>query len=111
MRKFRKVLAILMILSALCLLLGCTPEEEGTKPTDQLPTPTEPQNPAPTAQNGTAPELNGTGEARTPEGSGEAGTPAGTGEELPAPEDTTEEEEIISGYTIEIDENYGVGGN
>ncbi len=108
MRKFRKPIAILIVLSVLCLLLGCTPDREETQPTNTLPAPVvDSDRPAPTGQTENAPIPD------TPDGSGEAADPTG-GEPGPEIEPSTEEEEdsdIEDTVTIIVDDNIGVGGN
>ena len=99
----RKILAIILILSALSLLLGCTPNKEETKPTVTPPDITEPNRTEPAEQTGTVPGVP-TSEA--------SGLPAGT-EELPATESPAEEEDtdVQDTYTIIVDPGIGVGGN
>jgi len=110
MRKFRFMIAILLIISLSCLLFGCTPERDETQPKNTLPNPTDIVQTTPTGQSEldpapTAPELSG-----DPANSQE---PAGTVEAPPATETPPEEEdpEIDSGYTFTVEEGIGIGGN
>ena len=102
MRKFRKPIAFLIVLSVLCLLLGCTPEREETQPTNTLPAPAVDSNrPATTGQTDQPPVTD------APDNSGEAADPT-AGDPGTETEPSTEEEEdpdIEDTVTIIVDDN------
>jgi len=105
MQVFKKMTALLLILSVLCLLLGCTPDEVETNPTNP------PLNPPDIAHTNAAGESGGAAVSNETAGHADTGASVNTGDTTPVTEFYSDEDETISGYTIEIDENYGIGGN
>jgi len=94
MKIFRSLLVLLLVLSALTLLLGCTPNDDSSgKATTE------------------ATHVNGTAEA---DRTAETATAAVSGMETVSNTETTTEEiesDTDSTYTFVIEEGYGVGGN
>jgi len=94
MKIFRSLLVLLLVLSALTLLLGCTPNDDSSgKATTE------------------ATHVNGTTEV---DRTAETATAAVSGMETVSNTETTTEEiesDTDSTYTFVIEEGYGVGGN
>ena len=94
MKKYRSLLVLLLVLSALTLLLGCTPNDDSSgKATTE------------------ATHVNGTTEV---DRTAETATAAVSGMETVSNTETVTEEiesDTDSTYTFVIEEGYGVGGN
>ena len=111
-----KLLGILVIISGLFLLLGCTPNKEEQTETNKLPVPeSRIETLPPEVNENTSTDFLGTIQ-QDPESSPEtenvtiSDTEKST--EIRMPETSETEEEVIeSTYTFVIDDNMGVGGN
>ena len=116
MSNYKRLVVILLMLSALLLLLGCTPEKDQTEPNYTLPEVTGFNQTLPVGQN--AIDSGSSGQTASSERAGTDG-PAdtsgnpGTGEVIPTTEEDIVEVEsnTDSTYNFVVSEGYGVGGN
>ena len=116
MSNYKRLVVILLMISALLLLLGCTPDRDETGAANTLPDLTGSNQTLPAGQNGNDPGSDGqtaSGELAGTDGPADTSGNPGTGEVIPTTEEDIVEVEsnTDSTYNFVVSEGYGVGGN